>query len=194
MRSRLGCLCAIGLSLSWGPCLQAASSFPAHRGTSPWSFTSVAEPSSRFVVNDADSTTIDVYLLRSQGPIVIDVKTRRYIGPTDARGYLLNVAALRARGIVGDMVSITLPAYDVDETTPPNMDCDDDGTIDRLTSEIDELFLNGEKIGTLTGSNNRWLQNSFSVPIEPVDSTEETMPSRTASTGRPTSARTSTPA
>jgi hypothetical protein len=106
-----------------------------------------------------------VYLLRSQGPIVIDIRTRRYIGPTDAHGYLLNIADLRARGVVGDTATITLPAYDVDETTPPNSDCDADGIVDTLTPEIDELFLNGEKIGTLTGSNNRWLQNSFRVPI-----------------------------
>jgi triacylglycerol esterase/lipase EstA (alpha/beta hydrolase family) len=166
MRIRLGWLCALGAACLGGATVDAASSFPAHRGTSPWSFTSVAEPSSRFIVNDTDSATIDVYLLRSQGPIVIDVKTRRYIGPTDAQGYLLNVAQLRARGIVGSHATITLPAYDVDETTPPNTDCDGDGTVDHLASEIDDLYLNGSKIGTLTGSNNRWLQNSFTVPID----------------------------
>ncbi len=165
MRNRLRWMGAAMLMLGCMPGLHAASSFPAHRGNSPWSFTSVAEPSSRFVVNDSDSMTIDVYLLRSEGPIVIDVKTRRYIGPTDASGYLLNVAGLRARGIVSDTATIAVPAYDVDETTPPNADCDLDGTVDILKSEVDELFLNGEKIGTLTGSNNRWLQNSFSVPI-----------------------------
>ncbi|NOT27475.1 MAG: hypothetical protein HOP16_15405 [Acidobacteria bacterium] len=165
MRNRFACLCTLGIALSGGHGVHAASSFPAHRGTSPWSFTSVAEPSSRFVVNDTDSSTIDVYLLRSQGPIVIDVKTRRYIGPTDAQGHLLNLPQLRARGIVGDTATITLPAYDVDETTPPNTDCDFDGTVDQLKPEIDDLYLNGEKIGTLTGGNNRWLQNAFSVPI-----------------------------
>lgn len=164
MRTRLGWLCVAGVVLT-GVTVDAASSFPAHRGDSPWSFTSIAEPSSRFLVNDTDSATIDVYLLRPQGPIVIDVKTRRYIGPTDPQGYLLNVSQLRARGIVGDKATITLPAYDVDETTPPNFDCDGDGTVDRLVSEVDDLYLNGEKIGTLTGSNNRWLQNAFTVPI-----------------------------
>jgi len=86
MQTRLKWPLTLGLLLSCGLSLQAASSFPAHRGTSPWSFTSIAEPSSRFVVNDTDSQTIDVYLLRSEGPIVIDVTTRRYIGPTDAHG------------------------------------------------------------------------------------------------------------
>jgi hypothetical protein len=47
---------------------------------------------------------------------VIDVTMRRYIGPTDANGYLLNLSRLRSRGIVGDTAQITLPAYDVDET------------------------------------------------------------------------------
>jgi hypothetical protein len=165
MRNQLTWFCATGLTVWCSQGLVAAPSHPSHQGASPWSFTSVAEPSSRFVVNDTDSATIDVYLLRSQGPIVIDITTRRYVGPTDVNGYLLNLAELRSRGIVGDAAYITLPAYDVDETTPPNTDCDFDGVVDVLASEIDELFLNDERIGTLTGSNNRWMQNSFSVPI-----------------------------
>ena len=86
MRTWLKWGCTLSLLLSGGSSLQAASSFPPHRGASPWSFTSIAEPSSRFVVNDTDSLTIDVYLLRSQGPILIDVRTRRYIGATEAQG------------------------------------------------------------------------------------------------------------
>ena len=165
MRAHFGVPLVGFLLLLHSAALHAAPSYPAHRGDSPWSFTAIAEPSSRFVVNDTDSNTIDVYLLRSQGPILIDIPLRRYIGPTDADGRLLDLAELQARGVIGSSAIVTLPAYDVDDTTPANSDCDADGVIDGLASEVDELFLNGQKIGTLTGSNNRWLQNSFRVPI-----------------------------
>ena len=154
----------IGIAFTCAVPVRASGTFPPHQGESPWSFTTVAEPSSRFVVNDTDSSTIDVYLLRSQGPIVIDVPIRRYLGPTDATGHLLNLAALHAHGVVGETATITVPAYDVDETTAPNTDCDSDGVVDTLVSEVDELYLNDQKIGTLTGRNNSWARNVFMIP------------------------------
>lgn len=143
----------------------AASSFPAHRGDSPWSFTVIEKPSSTFLVNDADSSTIDVYLFRPSGPIIIDVRIRRYVGATDSNGFLSNVDELKSRGIVGDNVRITLPAFDVDENTFPVYDCDGDGIDDQLMNEVDELYLNDEKIGRLKGNNNIWVSNSFTVPV-----------------------------
>src|SRR3954469_1729916 len=80
----------------------AGGSFPAHRGDSPWSFTIVAEPSDTFVVNDTDSGTIDTFLFRSEGPIVIEVPIHRYVGRTDADGHLLDVEDLVKRGIVSE--------------------------------------------------------------------------------------------
>jgi hypothetical protein len=65
----------------------AGSSFPAHQGGAPWSFTVIEEPSSTFVVNDTDSSTIDFYLFRSEGPIIIDVPVHRYVGETDATAF-----------------------------------------------------------------------------------------------------------
>lgn len=143
----------------------AASSFPPHRGDSPWSFTVVTEPSDTFVVNDRDSGTIDVYLFRPQGPIVIDVRVRRYVGPTDGSGYLQNVDDLVRRGVVSANATIRLPAFDVDEGTFPVFDCDGDGTDDQLLNEVDEIYLNDEKLGTLKGNNQIWLAQTFTVPI-----------------------------
>jgi hypothetical protein len=146
----------------------AAGTFPPHRGDSPWSFTVIAEPSSRFVVNDTDSGSIDVYLFRSQGPIVIDVPIRRYVGETDADGRLLNVTSLVSRGIVGPTVKITLPAFDVDAQTFPVVDCDGDGIDDQLLNEVDKVYLNDEELGTLKGNNAIWLSQSFDVPVSKI--------------------------
>jgi len=144
----------------------ASGSAPPHQGGSPWSFTIIAEPSDTFVVNDTDSGSIDQFLFRSQGPIRIDVPIRRYVGPTDANGHLLNAADLVSRGIVSSSASIRLPAFDVDQNTFPVLDCDGDGVPDQLMNEVDEISFNGEKLGKLEGDNNIWTQQSFSVPIE----------------------------
>lgn len=154
-----------GLVLLAASSAWAAGSFPPHRGDSPWSFTVIEEPSSRFVVNDTDSSTIDVYLFRPQGPILIDVRTRRYVGETDGDGHLLNSADLVRRGIVGATAKITLPAFDVDEQTFPVFDCDGDDIDDQLKNEVDKIFLNDEELGTLKGNNQIWVSQSFDVPI-----------------------------
>jgi pimeloyl-ACP methyl ester carboxylesterase len=148
--------------------VSAAGTFPPHRGDSPWSFTVIAEPSSRFVVNDTDSASIDVYLVRDQDPIVIDVPIRRYVGPTDANGKLLNVQDLVDRGIVGKTVKITLPAFDVDAQTFPVADCDGDGIDDQLRNEVDKIYLNDEELGTLKGNDSIWLSQSFDVDISKI--------------------------
>ncbi len=150
-----------------GPLL-AASSFPPHQGSSPWSFTVIAEPSDTFVVNDTDSSTIDRFLFRSEGPIVIDVPVRRYIAPVNGNGFLHNVEDLIARGVVGRNVSIRLPAFDVDENTFPVVDCDGDDIPDQLRNEVDEIYLNDEKLGVLKGNNEIWLSQSFTVPISKI--------------------------
>ena len=150
------------------PPADAAGTFRPHRGDSPWSFTVIAEPSSRFVVNDTDSGSIDVYLFRDQGPIAIDVPIRRYVGETDANGYLLNVGNLVSRGIVGPTVKITLPAFDVDAQTFPVVDCDGDGVDDQLLNEVDKIYLNDEELGTLKGNNEIWLSQSFDVPVSKI--------------------------
>jgi hypothetical protein len=88
----------------------AAGSFPPHRGDSPWSFTIIGEPSDTFVVNDTDSPSIDRFLFRAQGPISIQVPIRRYVGPTDAAGHLLNVSDLVSRGIVSATATACRPS------------------------------------------------------------------------------------
>jgi hypothetical protein len=158
-------LWVIGIGLALGGEASAAGSAPPHRGQSPWNFTDFEEPSSTFVVNDTDSSTIDRYLYRYNGSIVIDVPIRRYVGPTDSAGRLLDVSNLIERGIVGPTARVRLPAYDVDENSFPVADCDGDNIPDQIMNEVDKLYLNDEFLGTLRGNNEIWVAQSFDVPI-----------------------------
>ncbi len=149
----------------------ADSSFPPHQGDSPWSFTIIAEPSDTFVVNDTDSAYLDREQFSQDGSIYIYVSIRRYVGKTDANGYLLNVTDLVANGIVSETANIIIPAFDIDDEPFINdfYDCDGDGKIDEgLQPEVDEVFLNDEKIGILTGDSSRWQLNRFTVDISKI--------------------------
>src|SRR3954447_13012800 len=156
----------LGAAMLVSPAVFAAGSFPPHQGSSPWSFTIIGEPSDTFVVNDTDSGTIDQFLFRSQGPITIRVPIRRYVGPVDGNGHLANAADLISRGIVSATATIRLPAFDVDQNTFPVFDCDGDGVDDQLFNEVDNISLNGEKLGKLEGDNGIWTQQTFEVPID----------------------------
>lgn len=85
-------------------------------------------------------------------PLLIDVEIDQAVGPVDGNGYLVNAAALIADGVVPATVEVILPGFDVDVNgTPP--------------PESDEVLLNGESLGFLTGDNGIWKLNSFNVPI-----------------------------
>lgn len=88
-------------------------------------------------------------------PLVIDVMIDRAVGPVDANGYLIDASPLIAQGIIPSSVFISMPAYDVDiyGWPPP---------------ERNEVAFNGETIGILTGDDNIWIHNAFSVPITKV--------------------------
>jgi hypothetical protein len=87
------------------------------------------------------------------------------VGATDAKGFLTNVDDLVKRGIVTATATITLPAFDVDEHTFPELDCDEDEINDDLQPEVDNVSLNDQLIGTLKGDNEIWVSQSFEVPI-----------------------------
>ncbi|HRF44396.1 MAG TPA: hypothetical protein PLD30_09150 [Candidatus Competibacteraceae bacterium] len=91
----------------------------------------------------------------SSPPLTIDVMIDRAVGPVDAQGYLVDAAPLIAQGIIPSSVYLSMPAYDVDVNGAP-------------PPERDEVAFNGENIGLLTGDNNVWKFNSFSVPITKV--------------------------
>lgn len=138
--------------------------YPEHRGQSEWGFDFISAPSDTYIVNDADGNTIDRYMFRSNGEIVINVPNRRYVGPTDGNGYLQNIDTLIAQGVVSEKTKIYLPAYDVDEGVFPVLDCDYDGIYDQLYDEVNELYFNGENLGKLRGKNRKWSHQRRVVP------------------------------
>lgn len=142
----------------------ASNTYPAHRGNSPWSFDEFKEPSSTYRVNDTDGNN-DTYLFRSGGPITLEIPIKRYVGPTDANGYLLNVEELVSKGVIKSTFSLRLPAYDVDENVFPSFDCDGDGIDEIFNSEVDDVYFNDEFVGALRGSNGVWQAQTFELPI-----------------------------
>lgn len=88
-------------------------------------------------------------------PLLISVIIDKAVGPVDANGYLLNADALIAKGIIPSTVGILMPAYDVDVNgTPP--------------PERNEVIFNGESLGTLSGDNNIWMLNNFTVDVRKI--------------------------
>lgn len=85
-------------------------------------------------------------------PLVIDVLIDRAVGEVDGNGHLVDAAALIADGVIPAQVEVIMPAFDVDiNGSPP--------------PENDEVLFNGESLGILTGDNQIWKLNSFSVDV-----------------------------
>lgn len=141
----------------------AGEDYPDHRGSSEWGFDVIAKPSDVYVVNDADGGTIDRYMFRQDGEIVINVPIRRYVGPTDGSGNLQNISTLISQGVVSETFNIYMPAYDVDEGVFPIADCDGDNIADQLYDEVNEVYFNDEKLGKFRGANQRWFQQAFTI-------------------------------
>lgn len=93
---------------------------------------------------------------RSGGPLIIQVPITRYIGETDGDGRLMYPYTLNANNMVSLYAKIRLPAYDVDYT----------GSSEDCSPERDRISINGKSLGFLTGSNNIWKLNEFTVPIQ----------------------------
>ncbi len=91
----------------------------------------------------------------SNHPLRIDVMVDEAVGEVDASGYLVNPAALVAERIVPATVAVVMPAFDVDVNGAP-------------PPESDQVLLNGEPLGFLSGDNEIWKLNSFSIPISKI--------------------------
>ncbi len=91
----------------------------------------------------------------SNHPLRIDVMVDQAVGPVDGNGFLVNPSALVAEGVIPATVAVIMPAFDVDINGAP-------------PPENDEVLLNGERLGLLTGDNQIWKLNSFSVPVSKI--------------------------
>ena len=115
-------------------------------GSSP--FTPPEANDSTFVIDD-DVGLDTGCTFRSGGPLVFTVEVGRVIG---------DKAELLSRGLLSDTATLRMPAFDVDyDGTPP--------------PERDRVWFNGNVVPTefLTGSNNVWKLNAFSIPIDWVN-------------------------
>lgn len=92
---------------------------------------------------------------RSGGPLIIQVPIDRYIGETNGDGTLAFPFTLNANNMVSLYAKIRLPAFDVDYA----------GGIAGCAPERDRISFNGHDLGFLTGADNIWKLNEFTVPI-----------------------------
>src|SRR5829696_655657 len=71
-------------------------------------------------------------------PLIIDVMVDQAVGPVNSNGFLVNPGALVADGTIPGTVEVIMPGFDVDINGGP-------------PPERDEVLLNGESLGFLTG-------------------------------------------
>jgi hypothetical protein len=88
---------------------------------------------------------------------VITLPVKRVVGKTNSDGTLESPGAMVQAGVLSENARLRLPAFDVDLAGAPG-----------LPPEIDQILFNGVVIGNLTGSNNTWKLNEFTVPIHLV--------------------------
>jgi triacylglycerol lipase len=91
---------------------------------------------------------------RSGGPLRFDVEITRWVGPVDGDGKLIDAPALISAGVLSPTATLVLPAFDVDVNGAPD-----------VPPEVDQISLNGKALGTLTGDNDIWKLNQFTVDI-----------------------------
>lgn len=136
------------------------SVYPAHVGKSPKAFDKFRVPSDTFIVADQGPDN-DVYRTRDDSKeydLTYKLEINRYVG---------DVAKLKENKLISETFELIIPAFDVDPYDKQE-DCDGDGVLDNLNSEVDEVYLNGEFIGYLSGNNEVWdiARNTFKLPIE----------------------------
>lgn len=110
----------------------------------------------RFIVDDAPGLDTRC-TFRSGGPLIFEIEVTRYVGPVNPDGTLQDPVSLKDIGIVFPTATLRMPAFDVDygASLPAPYD-----------PERDRVFFNGTDIGYLTGFNNIWKLNIFTIPIE----------------------------
>lgn len=101
---------------------------------------------------------------QSDGPLIIDVPVKRYLGPTNGQGTLTHARALVANGLLGRYAILTLPALDVDYycDNPP---CERDRV---FFNDVMVVRLASANHEYLQGVNNGWTLNRYIIPIECV--------------------------
>tara|TARA_R110001583_G_scaffold65684_3_gene189648 strand:- start:1801 stop:3324 length:1524 start_codon:yes stop_codon:yes gene_type:complete len=126
-----------------------------------------AEPSDTIIILDNLPDT-DLYTLRTENEydLTFNFDISKYIGDVDK---------LLQHGLIDEEIKIAIAAFDVDNGQTSDeqflFDCDNDGTPELIYYEVDEVFLNGKKIGELTSGNNQWAvsKNVLTVDVRQLN-------------------------
>lgn len=128
----------------------SVSNSPGHHGDSP--FAPPKADDATFTVDQGAG--LDQYTFRGGGPLLIDLPTSRYFG---------NIANLRAAKLIGDYVTLQLPAYDVDYASPPGFNGQPERDIVSFNGHL--MSENPANSKYLTGADGQWTLNTFQIPI-----------------------------
>lgn len=109
---------------------------------------------SRFIENGGDGLDTGC-TFRPDGPLVITLQVTRVVGETNGDGTLKFPQQLVSNGLIAPTVTLRMPAFDVDLAGAPG-----------VPPELDNVLFNGQSLGQLTGSNNTWKLNEFTIPVE----------------------------
>lgn len=131
---------------------RVASLNHTHSGSSPFS---PPDADDTLFVVDSGSGLDTGCTYRGGGPLQIAIPIKRAVGNVDAFGHLLDPVGFKARGLISPFAKLIIPAFDIDVNGAPG-----------VPPEVDRVAFNGHDLGMLTGDNNIWKLNEFSVPIE----------------------------
>jgi len=113
------------------------------------------------ILDDLPDTDRYVGNEKQGADLTFDFDIQRYIGDLDK---------LRQNRLIEEYATISLAVFDVDnasEGATLERDCDGDGELETVAYEINEVYLNGQKIGVLKSGNDQWSLNSGTkVPVE----------------------------
>ena len=123
-----------------------------HSGSSP--FNPPHEDDTLFVLDSGGGLDTGC-TYRGGGPLRINVRVKRHVGPVGGDGLLSDPQGMVQRGLISPKAKIILPVFDIDVNGAPG-----------APPEVDRIFFNGHALGSLSGDNNIWKLNSFEVPIE----------------------------
>lgn len=108
---------------------------------------------SRFIENGGNGLDTGC-TFRPGGPLVISLPVTRVVGATNGDGTLQFPNLMVNNGLITPTLKLRMPAFDVDLEGAPG-----------VPPELDKVLFNGVEIGSLSGSNNTWKLNEFSINV-----------------------------
>lgn len=140
--------------------------------TSPFSIPEAADVEEVFAI-DCGAGLDTGCTFSGGGPLIIQLPIGRYLGETNPDGTLRFPFTMNANHLISIKAKLRLPAFDVDfDANPPD-----------AAPERDRISINGHTLGFLTGTNQTWKLNEFTIPI-----THLKFPSAPGAGGAPTPA------